>query len=178
MLERCIASIRNQGMETEDYEILIEDDNGKGLGGARNIGIGKARGEYLLFIDADDYLFPGMLAQCMVLLTQHPDMISFGFQQVSHSNETVRSKEEATSKTYPTGAAFMNEHNFMGTAWRHLFLKEWLLKHRLVFPENAYHEDEAFVAKAYFHARNYYHNKLGTVLCLLSVPPFYFAQTV
>ncbi len=79
-------------------------------------------------------------------------MISFGFQQVSHSNETVRSKEEATSKTYPTGAAFMNEHNFMGTAWRHLFLKEWLLKHRLVFPENAYHEDEAFVAKAYFHA--------------------------
>lgn len=58
MLERCIASIRNQGMETEDYEILIEDDNGKGLGGARNIGIGKARGEYLLFIDADDYLFP------------------------------------------------------------------------------------------------------------------------
>ena len=116
MLERCIASIRNQGMETEDYEILIEDDNGKGLGGARNIGIGKARGEYLLFIDADDYLFPGMLAQCMVLLTQHPDMISFGFQQVSHSNETVRSKEEATSKTYPTGAAFMNEHNFMGTA--------------------------------------------------------------
>ncbi len=32
MLERCIASIRNQGMETEDYEILIEDDNGKGLG--------------------------------------------------------------------------------------------------------------------------------------------------
>ncbi|WP_320969602.1 MULTISPECIES: glycosyltransferase [Bacteroides] len=152
MLERCIASIRNQGMETEDYEILIEDDNGKGLGGARNIGIGKARGEYLLFIDADDYLFPGMLAQCMVLLTQHPDMISFGFQQVSHSNETVRSKEEATSKTYPTGAAFMNEHNFMGTAWRHLFLKEWLLKHQLVFPENAYHEDEAFVAKAYFHA--------------------------
>ncbi|WP_221659045.1 glycosyltransferase family A protein [Bacteroides salyersiae] len=154
MLDRCLISIHNQGMETEDYEVIIADDEGKGLGGARNIGIRKAQGKYLLFIDADDYLFPNTLLQCISLLTSHhPDILSFGYQQVSHSNETPKKNKKIENKVYPTGAAFMNKYNFMGSAWRHFFLKEWLLNHRLVFSENTYHEDEAFIAKAYFHAQ-------------------------
>ena len=153
MLDRCLASIRNQGMEAGEYEVIIADDEGKGLGGARNIGIRKAQGKYLLFVDADDYLFPDTLSQCMSLLaSHHPDMLSFGFQPVSHSDETPKKHKRTENKVYPTGAAFMNQYNFMGSAWRHFFLREWLLSHRLAFPENAYHEDEAFTAKAYFYA--------------------------
>ncbi|MFR9263683.1 MAG: glycosyltransferase family 2 protein [Bacteroides cellulosilyticus] len=42
LLQRCITSIREQGMEEGSYEIIVADDNGKGLGGARNRGIGRA----------------------------------------------------------------------------------------------------------------------------------------
>ena len=153
MLERCLASIYCQDLKTEDYEIILADDQGKGLGGARNNGIRKAQGEYILFIDADDYLFPNALSRCISLLTHRPDMLSFGYQKVSHSNESPRKNKYEQYKMYPSGAAFMNEHNFMGTAWRHLFLREWLLKYQLTFSENTFHEDEAFMAKAYFHAQ-------------------------
>ena len=61
LLQRCITSIREQGMEEGSYEIIVADDNGKGLGGARNRGIGRATGIYLMFVDADDYLFPNIL---------------------------------------------------------------------------------------------------------------------
>ena len=58
LLQRCLDSIRRQGMEEGSYEIIVVDDNGKGLGGARNQGIRQATGTYLMFVDADDYLFP------------------------------------------------------------------------------------------------------------------------
>lgn len=167
MLDRCLASIHYQGLDAKDYEVLIADDEGKGLGGARNRGMQKAQGKYLLFIDADDYLFPNTLLQCISLLTSHhPDMLSFGYQQVSSSNETPKNKQELKYEIYPSGAAFMNEHNFMGTAWRHFFLREWLFNHQLTFSENTFHEDEAFIAKAYFHART-------TVITNLTVYAYY-----
>lgn len=154
LLSRCLASIHDQGMDTSTYEVIVTDDEGKGLGGARNIGIRKARGKYLLFIDADDYLFPKTLSQCISLLASsyNPDILSFGHQQVSRSNETLKKKQNITYKVYTSGAAYMNRHNFLGSAWKHLFLKELLLSYNLTFPENVYHEDEAFIAKAYFHA--------------------------
>lgn len=154
MLERCLLSIHTQDLDSKYYEVIIADDNGKGLGGARNNGMSKAHGQYLLFIDADDYLFPNVLSDCLSILTQQqPDMLSFGYQKVSHSNETPKNKKNEKYKIYPSGAAFMNENNFMGTAWRHFFQREWILNYQLAFSENAYHEDEAFVAKAYFYAK-------------------------
>lgn len=35
LLQRCLYSIRQQWMEEGSYEIIVADDNGKGLGGAR-----------------------------------------------------------------------------------------------------------------------------------------------
>lgn len=87
-LERCVTSIRKQTLNS--LEILIVDDgstdntgalaekiammdkrvrvfhkeNG-GSSSARNFGIDKARGEYLGFVDADDYIEPDMYAKML-----------------------------------------------------------------------------------------------------------------
>lgn len=82
-LRKCVLSAFNQGLSTNEFEIIMVDDESpdnsldiakdmskthdnitvisqknKGLGGARNTGITHAKGEYLLFLDADDYLLP------------------------------------------------------------------------------------------------------------------------
>ena len=81
MLERCIASITQLEMATDDYEIIVVDDGSpdncgkicdeyaqkdkrvrvihKGNGGvssARNLGIDEAKGEYISFVDPDDWI--------------------------------------------------------------------------------------------------------------------------
>ena len=80
-LRKCVESALNQ--QFDDYEVILVDDGStdglcpdlcdelqsanpdrirvihqenKGLGGARNTGIDASRGEYLLFVDSDDYI--------------------------------------------------------------------------------------------------------------------------
>ena len=45
----------------EDTRIKIIDIKNKGVSNARNIGLKNARGEYVQFIDADDYIASNML---------------------------------------------------------------------------------------------------------------------
>ena len=150
LLNRCIKSIEAQGLNADSYEVIVADDEGKGLGGARNIGIGKAKGEYLMFVDADDYLFSRNLLELVQLLQgHHPDMLSFGYQEVSDGTISTPPQDCNSFAVYPSGADYMLYHNFLGTAWRHIFRKEWVMQHGLLFAESVYHEDEAFVAKAY-----------------------------
>lgn len=86
LLGNCVNSCLNQDIPTSDYEIIIVDDGSKddtyrvacmlaekyenvsaytqpnqGQSGARNNALDKAKGEYVWFVDADDYIKPNCL---------------------------------------------------------------------------------------------------------------------
>lgn len=96
-LERCIGSILQQSFTS--YELILVDDGspdacpqlcdeyaGKdsrihvihkengGLSDARNVGIKRAKGLYITFIDSDDAIGKNSLQQLMEELYQHPDV--------------------------------------------------------------------------------------------------------
>lgn len=52
----------------------------KGLSDARNAGILCAHGEYITFVDSDDYLEPGIYQECITIINQlKPDIIHFNY---------------------------------------------------------------------------------------------------
>lgn len=104
LLKRCVESVP----ETDDVEIILIDDNsddkqllydclkkinrsnliviesskGGWAGGSRNIGLDKATGEWILFLDADDYFLSEAFAQFYNYSTTDNDIIYFKHQSV------------------------------------------------------------------------------------------------
>jgi len=97
-LTESVNSILTQDFSLDNYEIIVVNDSGKPLPVAtwqsspnlsviptqkrercfaRNTGAAIARGEYLLFLDDDDWLFPNTLAHFWSLVQQFPDTAWF-----------------------------------------------------------------------------------------------------
>ena len=115
LLDRCIDSIKKQELPTDSYEIIVANDNGKEVGGARNNGIALAKGEYLLFVDADDYLFENSLLPLFeMLMREQPDILTFDYRRVAN-NESLHLIQKTGEEIYQTGALYMCRHNFLGT---------------------------------------------------------------
>lgn len=108
-LPKCVESLLAQDLPKEDYEIILVDDgspdrcgeicdayaaryanvkvvhrkNG-GLSAARNTGIEVAQGEYVQFVDSDDYLEPNVLKTLVDKMeSDHLDILRFNYQNVN-----------------------------------------------------------------------------------------------
>ena len=159
-VERCIESIVSQGYD--DVEILLVDDgstdntlqicdalatkypcikvlhkeNG-GVSSARNLGIDNAQGEYLMFVDVDDYLLPGALPNAMAVAEANPDadFSVFSFKRVSRkgdSNETI-----LPNRTYYRADRLDYIKNVdtvvFGASWAKLYNRDFINDHQLRF---------------------------------------------
>ena len=192
-LEKCIDSVLQQDLE--DSEIILVDDgstdgeSGKicdryannfpkqivvihqengGLGAARNTGIERAAGDYLLFLDSDDYLLPGLLKRMREVLAQTVcDIIDFGF--IIDQDGVL--KETHAGEIGITEPFALHEHPEMllvlPAAWRRIYRRELFLRSGVRYPSRVWYEDIRTTLKLYAEAKS-----------IRSVPEAYYAYVV
>lgn len=128
---------------------LINKEN-EGVSIARNIGIKKAKGKWIAFIDADDYLDNGSLPKLIEIgENTNSDVIAFQYRLVSpHSNVYGTNTPVEISK--PTdGISYI--HNTNGLTWRtpvwaYLFNTQFLQSNNILFANDIlYYEDCIFM---------------------------------
>lgn len=183
LLRRCLESIVSQGLERKDYEIIVVDDESdispqhiieefteradihlhiqphRRQGAARNLAIQHARGEWIQFVDGDDYLFAQTVAPCLAMAESHElDLLMFGFREVEGmSTESSPCEDVCQELTITTGNEYMLSHNLFGCCWPLLFRRTLLDDDAhgepLRFAEGIYIEDEEFVTRLVWRAQ-------------------------
>ncbi|NDW13129.1 glycosyltransferase [Bacteroides sp. 214] len=152
LLERCLESFKRQKIAEEKLEVLVVD--GDSLGNARNRGIDQARGKYLLFIDADDYLFDNKLLLCLHSLEkQNADLLAFAHKRVCGDlHKSLHLPQPLKEDHYKIAADYSANNNFLYTAWGYIMRKDLLDRHQIRFREGVYHEDEFFTTSVFYYA--------------------------
>jgi CDP-glycerol glycerophosphotransferase len=170
-LRQCLDSILEQSFR--DFEIVAVDDcspdhsgmilaeyaardprvrvlslpENVGLGRARNAGLAQAAGEYVWFVDSDDWLAAGVLiAVADRLRATDPDMLIMGWDRVHWDGKVVtRSVNQALAKAPETFTleSWPKILNILHVAWNKVVRRDLLVKLGFQFEEGWY-EDVSF----------------------------------
>ena len=181
-LSRCIDSLLAQNYV--DLEILLIDNGSKdqsgqicedyaaqfsnitayhipnkGVGSARNFGLSKAKGEFICFVDADDYLVGNLFSDVESQLDSQLDLLVFSYY---NSIEKNLSEIDRSAKILPAeGKKDKSEFialfqelfltDMMYTVWNKIYRKEFLEEHQIVFESYELGEDVRFNLNVYQH---------------------------
>jgi len=151
---------------------VVHHDCNKGLSAARNTGALSAKGEYIYFIDSDDYLFPDSLESFVSVMEKYPEtdmVVGSAESEIPKRYLDLRKKTwlpEFTDNRKWLRQKMLQRGPLPMTAWNKMVRREFFLD-GLFFKEGIVHEDElwnylvqqkirsaAFVKKITYHYRN------------------------
>lgn len=186
-LVRCLDSVLNQ--KNADFEILLVNDgatdssgaicedyarrdnrihlinkeNG-GLSSARNAGIRQAQGEYLLFLDSDDYLVPDVLRKIQETLCNNPCDVFVGCAKTANEQGPVADKGKyAITPQRMSGKEYLKcmQRQYVQVSFCAQFLlcrRAFVEENALRFQEGILHEDELWTPILLLKAERVYYS--------------------
>ncbi len=146
----------------DQIKLLINNQN-KGLSYSRNRGLLEAIGEYVLFIDSDDYIDMNLLETISnEMESEEYDFITFDSRVVYDSDACeICTYNPTRKKTYArglTGGDLYIEQSANGdykpTVWQYCYRREFLNSNGITFDVGRYNEDENFSFNVFIQAKN------------------------
>lgn len=170
-LDRCVRSVLNQSCP--DLELILVDDcspdhcgrlcdeyaatdprvrvihlpENVGLGFARNAGLETAQGDFILFLDSDDWLASEALEGCNALTDADIGVFGTTFVYEKTGKEEVRVPQAALARTEREKAdifAALNQDRIFQFAWNKVYRREFLVQSGVLFEKTALIEDFLF----------------------------------
>lgn len=205
-IDVCLQSIMSQTISKNDYEVILINDCSSdntykhlqnweadysdiitvvnleqncGVSNSRNIGLEVAKGEYITFIDSDDWVESNYLERlleiaddecCEVVLCAYNKTEKCEYIQGLASKGKVYKYD---FKDISVRKSFITEYVWRSSVWGALYKREFILRENLSFPDGLLYEDGFFIYMVYFTADsiavcedilyNYYKNQSGII---------------
>lgn len=177
-LNKCIKSIMNQTYQ--NWELILVDDgsmdnssvicddwaekdkriqvihksNG-GLSDARNTGFNVSKGEYISFIDSDDWVEPDFIETLALHLDQGADIADCATRLCDEQDNTLFVRGFSQEKVLDTQQAMISlikESGMYQTVWNKLYKRDVIVN--IYFPRGKYNEDDFWTWKVFRNAKN------------------------
>lgn len=174
-IDKCVESLVKQTLPLSEMQLIFVDDasgdttlekltywehkypesilvihceeNGR-QGAARNIGMQYATGEYIGFVDSDDYVEPEMYREmCQIADREQIDVVSCLFVREEEDGTVVfgeEKREDAGESIWirnDTDRKKLMAEGLPGGVWSSIYRRKLLMDHQLWFPEKIRYED-------------------------------------
>nr|MBP3259004.1 glycosyltransferase family 2 protein [Bacilli bacterium] len=162
-IAKCLDSIKSQTYA--NYEVIIVNDGTKdnsvdvinkylsdprfalynkkngGLSDARNYGIKYVTGDYIIFIDSDDYIEPDLLNNLNNILKENEyDIIKYKINMVDDKGALIR-KEVSDLVEGKIDLKEILSFEYSEPAWAYAYNKDFFIKNKFMYPKGRIHED-------------------------------------
>lgn len=193
-LDRCIQSVLEQTYS--DFELILVDDgsqdaslsickkyaqkdsriiiiskSNEGAGMARNTGLQQARGEFIGFVDSDDYIAPNMYASMLCAMEKNQaDIVQCGYVKTDNSNKQLFKSNYKDKIVVGRDNCFREyclKKNIDNYSPCKLFRATVI--QNIKFPNLTYSEDAVFLCQAFLKCEK---------LVILSSCLYYYVQSV
>lgn len=183
-IESCLNSVKNQKMK--DFEIIIVNDgstdnseniikqfisnntstdikyfkkeNG-GLSSARNYGIAKANGEYIMFLDSDDYIDTNLFSNLEKYIKEKIDVIKYKAQTVNENGSIIQKLDGPVFPKCSGEEAFkklIGKDSYIDVAWLYLYNRDFFTTNNFWYDTiNKYHEDFGLTPQIIINAKTF-----------------------
>lgn len=131
-----------------EQTILVRTEKRSGPGGARNLGISQATGEYIGFVDADDEIVPHMFQRLYEQAREcQADIVDSGYYNEKLDYAMLHVSDELTGQqdSYKRSQMIVSGGYIVSKIFRRSFLEKWGLR----FRENVSMEDSDFITRAF-----------------------------
>lgn len=178
-MPRCMETLLEQDIPQSEYEIILVDDcspdnslemakeyaaqymnvrvctheKNKGLAAARNTGIDAAKGEYLCFVDPDDYIEKNSLAALLKQMDDEQlDMLRFNYQKVDENYNNIPDHEGEAKFDYSpkimTGTEFLAHRLGIGCyVWAYIYRLDFIKNTGIRFFEGCFFDDTPWLPR-------------------------------
>lgn len=171
-IENCIESVETQDLDKNDYEVIIINDGSKdnteevceklkekytniklitvengGQSKARNIGINIAQGDFIEFVDSDDYIAHNTLGKISILAKEDIDLICFKNKYLKELDCYQSDNSAIDIKNYNSGKDCFASEDTNNGPWWYWVRRDVLIKNNLKFIEGRLCEDGMFTCK-------------------------------
>lgn len=175
-LKKCLDSLVKQTLK--DFEVIVVNDGSndnsseiikkyqgkysnvkvieqknQGLSIARNNGVKKALGEYIIFIDSDDYIELDLLKQ----VDKNIDDIDVLRFQIYEEDENYENKVKVEESPFEImngtkAMKLLTNYKYVEPAWCYVYKKDYYIKNNFKFKKGVYHEDFGLIPYVVYKA--------------------------
>lgn len=155
----------------KDERIKIINIENSGISVVRNIGIRAATGEYICFLDSDDYIDKNLLDNLRRYIESDYDLIKYKTIEVDNNCNELNHIEGPIFEEMSGTDAFntmYGEDVMLQVPWLYLYRRQFFLDNKFSYPEGRLHEDFARTILIMLKAKK---------MCSTNIYGYYYVQT-
>lgn len=140
--------------------VYLQEYN-QGQGAARNVGLQRSLGDFILFVDSDDFIEIDTVSYLVKKIQEtNVDFIRFNAKSFSSEGQLVKENSYSFSQYLTEDKIYSKQEfknvylSFMPSPVLYMFKRELFIDNNIAFPTDIIHEDEVFTAMIFLYASN------------------------